>query len=203
MIMLDEPFSAIDAALRADLGVQVRDLLRDLGVTAVLVTHDQAEALSLADHVVVMREGRITQVGAPREVYEQPVDAATAQFVGDAMVLPGTVVADGDVASAGALQVRCLLGLVPVASGCTAEPGSECEIVVRPESLEICHATGVGMPARVVGAEYYGHDAMLTVTLDADGAPQAVRVRTHDLDPTDLIGQTVGIQVTRPALVLS
>jgi len=212
MIMLDEPFSAIDAALRAALGVQVRDLLRDLEVTAVLVTHDQAEALSLADHVVVMREGRVVQVGTPREVYEQPADAATARFVGDAMVLPGTVV-DGHGAASPekALQVRCLLGLIPVAGGCSAEPGAACEIVVRPESLEICHATGVGTPARVLSAEYYGHDAMLTVVLHGDTArdaaaqstaPRTLRVRTHDLDPTDLIGRTVGIQVTRPALVL-
>jgi len=213
IILLDEPFSALDAALRADLGVQVRDLLRELDVTAVLVTHDQIEALSLADRVVVMREGRIAQAGTPRQIYEQPADADTARFVGDAMILTGDVVATEGTApcSAGgtaydrALCVRCPLGLVPVESDCALEPGSSCQIVLRPESLLIGDPDGMGVPARVVGIEYYGHDAMLTVELGTtqEDVHHTVRVRTHDMDQTGLLGRSVSVRVTRPALVLA
>lgn len=106
VILLDEPFSAIDAALRAELGLEVRALLRGLEITTVLVTHDQEEALSLADEVVVMRDGRIVQVGSPRSVYENPVDAATARFVGDAVVLEGTVISCDECEA----RVECVLG---------------------------------------------------------------------------------------------
>ena len=90
LILLDEPFSALDAGLRAGLRREVRDALRADGATAVLVTHDQGEALSLADHIVVMRDGRDVQSGPPAEVYGEPGDPWVARFVGDAMLLPGT-----------------------------------------------------------------------------------------------------------------
>src|SRR5690606_38046039 len=91
VVLLDEPFSALDAALRASVRADVRDALRTAGVTAVLVTHDQEEALSTADIVAVMREGVVVQAGTPEEVYRFPRDVEVARFVGEAVVIPATV----------------------------------------------------------------------------------------------------------------
>ncbi len=90
-MLLDEPFSALDTGLRASTRKAVAGLLADAGVTTLLVTHDQEEALSIADQVAVMRDGRFTQVGTPAAVYRQPNDRFTAEFLGDCISLPCTV----------------------------------------------------------------------------------------------------------------
>ena len=105
LMLLDEPFSALDTGLRASTRKAVAQLLADAGVTTLLVTHDQEEALSIADQVAVMRDGRFTQVGAPQQVYRQPNDRFTAEFLGDCVSLPCTV-ASG--------VADCALGRVPV-----------------------------------------------------------------------------------------
>ncbi len=223
VILLDEPFSAIDAALRAELGTEVRSLLRGLGITTVLVTHDQEEALSLADHVAVMRDGRVVQVGEPREVYENPVDVATARFVGDAVVLDGTVVSCDECGA----RVECVLGrltglhsqIVPGAedsSSTNRAPGAgpapqaagavpplpaggACHVVIRPESLRMGTS---GTPAVVVSTEYYGHDAMTTLRLGAAGDGPTIRVRTSNSGNLPARGTAVGIEVADPVLVV-
>ncbi len=217
VILLDEPFSAIDAALRAELGTEVRGLLRGLGVTAVLVTHDQEEALSLADEVVVMRDGEVVQVGAPQEVYRSPVDAATARFVGDAVVLEGTVV----FCSQHEACVDCVLGRLmgqhsaaPRAAAALGAPhsgaphsgapaafvaGGACHVVIRPESLRM---GGSGVPAVVVATEYFGHNAMTTLRLGARGDGPLVRVRTSELTSLPAQGETVGLRVADPVFVV-
>ena len=90
MILLDEPFAALDAGLREALREEVAAILRAAGTSALLVTHDQAEALSLADAVAVLRDGRVEQTGSPEEVYERPRSRWVAEFLGEADVLPGT-----------------------------------------------------------------------------------------------------------------
>jgi len=171
VVALDEPFSALDAALRADLGMEVRELLAGLGVTAVLVTHDQQEALSLASTVAVMREGRVVQAGSPADVYERPVDADTARFTGDAVILDGRVVD----ASRHAAQVECALGtLAAVASGEVAA-GAPCQVVIRPQQLALGPE---GAPAMVVAIEYFGHEVLTRLRLGADGSGPEVRVRS-------------------------
>lgn len=213
VMLLDEPFSAIDAALRSQLGTEVRSLLRGLGITTVMVTHDQEEALSLADQVVVMRSGRVVQFGSPREVYENPVDVATARFVGDAVVLDGTVVECDDCGA----QVSCVLGQLTgmrSQSAATATgvdslgmtlpstelaSGGRCHVVIRPESLRMGTA---GTPAIVMSSEYYGHDAMTTLRLGADGDGPTIRVRTFEAGRLPEAGSRVGIAVADPVLVV-
>jgi iron(III) transport system ATP-binding protein len=99
LVLLDEPFAALDPVLRAELRIEVRALLRTQGVTGILVTHDQSEALSVADYVVVMNDGEILQFGTPPSVYGRPATPWVAHFVGDAVVLPG-VWSDDSVSSA-------------------------------------------------------------------------------------------------------
>jgi iron(III) transport system ATP-binding protein len=153
-VLLDEPFAALDAGLRESLREEVREILREAGTSALLVTHDQAEALSLAGTVAVMRAGRIEQVGTPEEIYERPRSRWLAEFLGDADVLDGRA-ADG--------VVECELGRF----GASPELSGRVDVVVRPESVAI--GTGTGGPrqtdAVVTRRSFYGHDQLVHLEL--------------------------------------
>ena len=130
-LLLDEPLSALDASLRIGMRDEIRRLQRDRGITALHVTHDQEEALSIADRVAVMGNGRLLQLAAPRTLYDHPADATVAAFVGQANLWPGQVVADG--------RVRVGLGeLVCVTQGLAA--GDRVTVLVRPERLAVVEA---------------------------------------------------------------
>jgi iron(III) transport system ATP-binding protein len=173
VVLLDEPFNALDRSLRTSVRDDVRAALKAAGATAVMVTHDQEEALSMADTVAVMREGEIVQQGDPVRLYSSPADVGVAAFVGEAVVLDG-VSADG--------TVTCALGTLP-ASG---RPGAG-RVVVRPEQL-LLSAGGAAIVERV---EYYGHDAAVTVRLPC-GTP--VRARTRG-DVPHRPGDRVAVRV--------
>jgi iron(III) transport system ATP-binding protein len=145
VVLLDEPFSSLDATLRADLRREVELILRDAGATALLVTHDQEEALSLGDRLAVMREGQIVQTGTPEEVYGKPASRWTAQFVGEVNVLAGVARGKG---------VETELGVFDL-----ARPASgPVHVAVRPEQLEL-RADEQGN-AEVVEREFRGHDVL-------------------------------------------
>jgi iron(III) transport system ATP-binding protein len=172
LMLLDEPFSALDTGLRAATRKAVARLLADAGVTTLLVTHDQEEALSIADQVAVMRDGRFTQVGAPQQVYRQPGDRFTAEFLGDCVTLPCTV-ASG--------IADCALGRIPVQASVADGPAT---VVLRPEQLVATvvadseHLDGVGT---VLATEFLGHDMLLTIDPGGDAGP--ITVRQHSLNP--------------------
>ncbi len=150
VILLDEPFSNLDAALRQRVRAEVRHILHQAGVSAVFVTHDQEEALSLADEVAVMIEGRVLQTGTPERLYRRPGSHRVATFLGEANFLPGR--ASGD-------QVECRLGPLPL-----LEPAEgEVEVMFRPEDL-VMTADPDG-PAEIVDRIYYGHDQTLVLRL--------------------------------------
>jgi iron(III) transport system ATP-binding protein len=164
VVLLDEPFASLDAGLRDALRAEVAGILRAAGTSALLVTHDQAEALSLAGTVAVMREGRVEQVGTPEEIYERPQSRWVAEFLGEADVIPGT-------ASQG--MVECELGRF----GAARELAGRVSVVIRPESVAIGsgpasgHAEGV-----VVARSFYGHDQLVHVEL-----PSGLRLRSRRL----------------------
>jgi iron(III) transport system ATP-binding protein len=165
LVLLDEPFSSLDAALRVRLRSDVAEVLRRAGATALWVTHDQEEALSLADRVVVMREGRVLQVGTPAELYWEPVDAWTAAFLGELNVVPGSV--EGDV-------VTTALGRFSLSSPAAPGPGT---VGVRPEAIGLgLAADGV---AHVVTRAFRGRDVLYEV---ADPELGAVHVQTASFD---------------------
>jgi iron(III) transport system ATP-binding protein len=145
VVLLDEPFSSLDATLRADLRREVELILRDAEATALLVTHDQEEALSLADRLAVMREGRIVQVGAPEEVYGRPASRWAAQFVGEVNVLAGVAREGGVETELGRFDLR-------------APATGTVHVAVRPEQLELS-ARHDGN-AEVVAREFRGHDVL-------------------------------------------
>jgi iron(III) transport system ATP-binding protein len=158
LLLLDEPFSNLDAAIRRRLRVELRALLGDVGVAAVLVTHDQDEALGLADRVAVMDGGRIAQIDAPRAMYAEPATVAVARAVGEVNVLPGT--AAGGVA-------RCALGEL-AGSG----PDGEVDVLVRPEMIEL---GADGVPAEIVARDFVGREEVVFVTVSGFDEPIACR----------------------------
>jgi iron(III) transport system ATP-binding protein len=149
VILLDEPFSSLDAALRADLRREVELILRNAGASAILVTHDQEEALTLADRLALMRDGRIVQVGAPEDVYAQPAERWAAQFVGEVNVLPGVLRGD---------SVHTEVGSFDLASPAGGKEHASVHIAVRPEQLEF--RAGREPNAEVVEREFRGHDVL-------------------------------------------
>ena len=155
VILLDEPFAALDAGLREALREEVAAILRAAGASALLVTHDQAEALSLADQVAVLRDGRVVQTGSPEEVYDRPASRWVAEFLGEADVLPGT--AEGG-------TVRCELGRFSAGR----ELSGEVQVVIRPESVAIGHGAGASRDAAeavVLERSFYGHDQLVHLEL--------------------------------------
>lgn len=188
LVLLDEPFNALDSALRAEVRADVRAALRATGATALLVTHDQQEALSTADLVAVVREGRIAQCDTPQKVYQHPADPWIAGFVGDAVLLPGTVRSGSSTAS------------TPVGDVALASPPHQRRtgmVVLRPEQLQL---TDVGSAGAVRGTVtdvcYYGHDAKVTVAVQGLEDPVDVRVA----GPLPVApGQETAIRVTGEA----
>ncbi len=172
LMLLDEPFSALDTGLRASTRKAVAQMLAAAGVTTLLVTHDQEEALSIADQVAVMRDGQFTQVGTPQQVYLQPNDRFTAEFLGECVSLPCTV-ASG--------IADCALGRVPVQT--PAEDGVA-TLMLRPEQLVATvvsdseRLTGVGT---VIATEFLGSDMLLTIDPAGEAAP--ITVRQHSINP--------------------
>lgn len=174
LLLLDEPFSSLDAALRVEVRTEVHALLREIQTTSILVTHDQEEALSIADQVAVMSVGRIEQVDAPWRIYEAPSTLGIARFVGDLVELPVQQVREDSALTS--------LGWVPVMVEDlpTQEPLSL--IALRPEQLALVADKKLGEPEQAaqsaVGTveviRYHGHDSLTTVRL-ADGTPVAVR----------------------------
>lgn len=164
LVLLDEPFSSLDAALRVRLRTDVQVILKEAGVTAILVTHDQEEALSMADRVAMMWDGRILQVARPDELYLRPASRRVAEFVGDAQFLPGTQ---------SGRTVDCSLGRLPaVAAG-----DGPVDIMVRPEILRLTPLSEArGIPASVRSRFFFGHDQLLDCILP-DGT--LVRARTN------------------------
>jgi iron(III) transport system ATP-binding protein len=190
MILLDEPFASLDARLRASVRAEVLEVLHRAGTTAVFVTHDQDEALSMADQVAVLGAGRVQQVGAPRELYERPAGPEVARFLGSANLIAGTFAGPSVHTALGDLALEGPPGATTSARSAV--------VLVRPEQLDLGSPDGAALAVRVVHAEYFGHDAIVTVvperptpSLGADalvvritggeewsrGTPAGVRVR--------------------------
>jgi iron(III) transport system ATP-binding protein len=152
LVLLDEPWSNVDPFLRDSLRAEVAEIIRPLGVTVLLVTHDREEAFSLADRIALMRDGNVVQEGTAEELYFTPASRWAAEFVGAANVLQGVVV-DG--------RVRTALGSFP-ANGASLRRNAQ--VLVRPELLELePDAAGA---AEVVAREFRGHDVFYRVLLD-------------------------------------
>lgn len=174
LVLLDEPFSALDAELRVRLREDVRAVLRAENASAILVTHDQEEALSLADRVAVMREGKIIQSGTPTEIYNAPADLGIATFLGDSILVNGKV-KDGKITTD-------LGNLTPLNSVVEGEVGV---VAIRSENFYL-QPTPSG-DSEVIGRVFFGHDAVVEVQ-----TPK-VKIRARSNGP---FAPEVGMKVT-------
>ena len=192
LLLLDEPFSSLDAALRAEVRADVANIVAETGTTAVLVTHDQDEALSLADRVAVLRDGQVAQCAGPEEIYVDPLDPALASFVGDANLLEGTVRAGSAVTA---------LGTLPIYDGKSPfEESQRVLVLVRPEQVEL-HATNVagGLAGQVVDCSYFGHDMLVTVQVQTGASGQSSLLHARLMGRTPLgAGSAVTVSVDGP-----
>jgi iron(III) transport system ATP-binding protein len=156
LVLLDEPFSSLDVELRTSMRRDVVEVLRRTGVTAILVTHDQDEALSIADRVAVLQHGMIVQCDEPAVLYTRPVNGEVARFVGHGNLLLGRL--EGGV-------VRSVLGDIAVSLGTPAPEPCAVGVLVRPEQIDL--ADGSAAPRGVVvSREFHGHDVLVAVRLD-------------------------------------
>ncbi|QPB19489.1 ABC transporter ATP-binding protein [Rhizobium sp. 007] len=159
LMLLDEPFSALDTGLREHMRKAVARVLQTADITTILVTHDQAEALSFADQVAVLREGKLIQAGSPQSLYLQPKDRETALFLGDAVMLPA-IIRNG--------FADCALGRVAV----EGSHQGKAEIMLRPEQIRV--VADEGEPAyggRVVEVEFGGATCTVAVSLEGVALP--------------------------------
>ncbi|MEA2356343.1 MAG: iron(III) transport system ATP-binding protein [Solirubrobacteraceae bacterium] len=191
IVLLDEPFAALDPELRATTRAEVKAALAAVGATSVLVTHDQDEALSLADEVAILVGGRIAQSGAPQRIYRAPVDSDIARFLGDANLLPARLNGTHAETDLGVLRLT------------TRQPAGADErglVLIRPEEVCLCgegECQGL-LTARVEAIEYYGHDARVTLSLEGRAAGMRLLARTSGAEAPPLASR---VGLTLPAEV--
>ena len=188
LLLLDEPLSNLDAKIRVQVRAEIRKLQRALGITTIYVTHDQEEALSLSDRVAVMREGRVLQIGSPRDLYERPATRFVADFVGTNNLIPGTVTGqDGAV-----LLVDTALGPLRARAGGGVSAGQACVLAIRPENVEV--GPGAGDGNRIVGR--VGLTAYLGNTLRYDVEAGGMTLKADIRDAWHHEALPVGTDVT-------
>ena len=186
VLLLDEPLSALDANMREEMRVEIKKIQKATGITALFVTHDQEEALSMSDRIVVMNAGSMEQIGTPQEVYETPATAFVADFLGKANMLPGTV------ATADGVRAKVALAAgqsVEVVSPRPLSQGTAVTVVVRPQKLFVGSATaGNRLSGRVVSTSYLGGSAIYEIDL---GDKTIVRANNAIAGPLAHEGETV------------
>jgi spermidine/putrescine transport system ATP-binding protein len=165
LLLLDEPLSALDYKLRKQMQIELKRLQRELGITFVFVTHDQEEALSMSDRVVVIDRGRVQQVGTPRQVYETPANLFVARFVGESNCFAGQVrsVVDEQSVIAEIMGQSCRLRT----GGRPLQPGQSIHVLLRPEDMRLKPPGAVGWPGRIVERNYKGMTLETVIELNA------------------------------------
>ena len=205
-LLLDEPLSALDAKVRVRLRDEIKAIQTELGITTIFVTHDQEEALAVADRVAVMKDGVIEQLGAPEELYRQPVTPFVARFIGESNRMPGTLAGDG---------VQILGAQLPVIADSGLREGSAVHAFVRPEQLLLTRvpagegagdrqaSLGHGTPAVVVSSGFLGAQRRTLVRLSTGELvtvqhPASESFSVDDQVSVRLVGDPVAVERAEP-----
>ena len=189
VVLLDEPFSSLDAALRAELGRDVARILRAAATTSVLVTHDQNEALALADQIAVLEDGRVVARDDPRSLYRDPPDLHAAGSIGEANVLAGETYGT---------RARCALGDIALRTNGHRQPDGPARLLLRPEQLTLhLQATAEATRATVLELRYRGHDGLAHVVLEHPDRETVLARVSGELVLER--GQEVWVQASGPA----
>jgi putative spermidine/putrescine transport system ATP-binding protein len=193
VLLLDEPFSALDRNLRASMQVELKEIQRKLGVTTIFVTHDQSEALSLSDRIAVIAEGHIRQLDTPHEIYRHPIDRFVASFIGDASVLRARLERiDGATATVALGAARVAVPSRTLQGGMV---GSAVDLFVRPEDLRVAPADAVAAAHGIVAAQIYqgGHIDLYVEVPEAVSGRVLLRVPRHEAASLKPPGTRIGI----------
>ncbi|KEY56490.1 putative 2-aminoethylphosphonate ABC transporter ATP-binding protein [Serratia sp. DD3] len=175
LLLLDEPLSALDALVRTHLRSEIRALQQRLGITTIMVTHDQEEALTMADRIVVMEHGTIVQVGTPQEIYHHPASRFVASFVGSMNFLDTQVL--------NAQQVRLNEQPLPLTNHAAA--GSTLQVAIRPEAISLAPPAQQGLQARIEQVEFLGSAQRLICLADTLMGPQRLLVQLSNDEGQD------------------
>ena len=192
ILLLDEPLSNLDAKVRIQVRAEIRKLQKELGITTVYVTHDQEEALTLSDRIVVFNKARVFQLGTPRQLYERPENAFVADFIGINNLLPGTVRAPEDQF----LRIETALGEIRALPNGELKPGERCIACIRPENIALNAKEANLLKGKVSFAAYLGH----TLRYDVD-LGQGITFKADIRDPWDheLLPMGAGVELSFPA----
>jgi putative spermidine/putrescine transport system ATP-binding protein len=183
LILMDESLSALDRKLRDSMRIEIKRLHRETGATIIFVTHDQEEALALADRICLINEGRIEQLGTPEAIYEQPRNAFVAEFIGTSNMMRGIIEAG--------MSIRTEDGALPLPAGCARRTGDSGILVIRPEKVAFCGANEALVSGQVEESIYAGSETKLLVRLRG-GSIMTVR-RPAGLPPIK-IGENVSLR---------
>ena len=195
LFLLDEPLSALDAKLREAMQLELRQLQRRLGITTIVVTHDQREAMTMADIVVVMSRGQVQQVGSPLEIYRNPVNSFVADFIGITNLLPGTVSGQNEITVA-----RTPVRVSHLPQGLAS--GTSVRLSVRPEEVHLLPADQVG-ENRLPGTVTFVRDLGASVEISVGGEDfEVLALTTPKERPTVNVGDRVVIQLAPDACVV-
>lgn len=181
ILLLDEPFSSLDVELREQLAREVRSILKQLGTTAILVTHDQMEAFALADEIGVMHEGRLHQWDTPHNIYHNPADRTVASFIGQGVMLQGTVLEEG--------RINTAIGVVKCWNGNYAVSGKSVEVLIRPD--DITHDDDSPLRAKVVGKVFRGAEFLYTLEVPSGDHLLCLAPSHHD----HKLGESIGFKL--------
>ena len=187
LLLLDEPFSSLDVDLRERLGLEVRDILKQLDMTAILVTHDQHDSFAIADEIGIMKNGRIEQWGTPYDLYHRPATRFVADFVGQGAFLPGVVLPDS--------RIQLELGVFQSGPAGGWAQGSTVDVLLRPD--DILHDDASPLQARVLHKAFRGAEFLYTLQLPGGGRVLSLVPSHHN----HAIGERIGIRLEIDHLV--
>ena len=193
VFLMDEPLSNLDAKLRVQMRVEIKELQQRLGATIVYVTHDQSEAMTMSDRIAVMMAGEILQVGAPHDLYMSPVDRRVAAFVGSPPInlLQAALAASGDVTVSG----RCIGAIHD------AGPARPVTLGIRPEVISVTQPSVKRLTARIRLIEHLGSDVLVHAAVDGQAHPVIARIASEPAH-TVAAGQTIGLEASPERILL-
>ncbi|MBV8122576.1 MAG: ABC transporter ATP-binding protein [Burkholderiaceae bacterium] len=203
LLLLDEPLGALDRKLRGQTQFELKSIIKRVGVTCVLVTHDQEEAMTMADRIAILNKGQVLQVGAPGDVYETPNCRFVADFIGNVNLFDGVLEEDA--------PDRCVIatkqGRFHVGHGISGVLNMKASVAVRPEKISLCPAAGAAVgkncfPATVIDCTYFGSSSVYRLGLAAAGEMQVSVANTQRHGDTYPVGAQVVAQVSDEAIVV-
>ena len=195
LLLLDESLSALDRKLRHEMQLELKQLQRQLGITFIFVTHDQEEALSMSDRMLIMRSGRSIQMGTPREIYENPGDLFVARFIGEINELPAKILSSGE---GKAYRVDCYGREIVVSSDYAHAVGDKVQLLLRPEDLRVFPVKDGkeidGFPGKIIERNYRGKTLDSVIALDCGAVVQVSEFFDEDAPGFDYrIGEPVNV----------